>query len=66
VKAPTRNLGDKLSELGRRSPKHVHAVEVLVDLALETLGPEAEASKPYTWRCDSPDVLNPKPKAGKP
>jgi hypothetical protein len=58
-----RTLGDKLQEIGRRSPKDLHALEVLSDLVLERLGPENAAAprfyqqadtKPYHWKCDDP------------
>lgn len=49
-----RTLGDKLQEIGRRSPKDLHALEVLANLVLERLGPEGADTKPYHWKCDDP------------
>lgn len=37
---PGSNLGDKLYRLAQLSPKHVRAVEMLVDLMLMNLEPE--------------------------
>jgi hypothetical protein len=51
-----RTLGDKLQEIGRRSPKHVKALEALADLVLENLGPEQADTKPYEWKCDQPKL----------
>jgi hypothetical protein len=58
MKAPKRNLGDKLQEIGRRSRKHLAALEVLVDSALEGLPPEDPSTTPYDWRCDKPAVVD--------
>jgi hypothetical protein len=50
-----RTLGDKLQEIGRRSPKDVRALEVLADMVLERLGPEPGADPTdYHWKCDDP------------
>lgn len=54
MKAPTRNLGDKLQEMSRRSPEGVKALEALVDFFLDELGPEDNVTKPYVWKCDQP------------
>ncbi len=45
----------KLDSIGRRSPKDLHALEVLADLVLDRLGPDLEPAA-YHWKCDEPNV----------
>jgi hypothetical protein len=50
-----RTLGDKLQEIGRRSPKDVRALEVLADMVLARLDAQQVADPTdYHWRCDDP------------
>jgi hypothetical protein len=65
TRTPKRSLDDKLEELARRSPKHITALEVMVDFVLKDLPPEDPATTPYDWRCDRPEIVNPKPKGTK-
>jgi hypothetical protein len=51
--AMTRTISDKLAEIGRRSPKEFHALEVMVGFVLDRLGPEDDSTKPYVWKCDA-------------
>jgi hypothetical protein len=49
-------LAAKLKEIGRRSPKHLAAIETIVNFALQSLdsGAEHDDPKPYHWTCDDP------------
>lgn len=54
-----RTLGDKLQDIARRSPRDLHALDVLADLVLERLDAEQPETPAHRWKCDEP-----KPKGG--
>jgi hypothetical protein len=54
-------LTKKLEEIGRRSPKHLEAVEAIVNFALQSLDADSVPDPAaYHWKCDDP----PRPKKG--
>jgi hypothetical protein len=51
----TSTLSEKMTAIGRRSPKDLHMLDVLADLMLDRLGPDLEPAA-YHWKCDEPRV----------